>query len=341
MSEKSGKVQTVLGLIDPSELGHTQPHEHLICDLVPPYMTQLPGEKLRLDNLGHYRLNWSSNTYVIRLDSEEEALEEMRRYKTAGGGTLVELTLPANGRDAAALARISTKSQVHIVMGCGFYTADYHPPENDGKTVEELAEFIVSEVTDGCDGTDSKAGIIGEIGLDYPVKPQEDKVLRAAIQASVKTGAPLTIHPGRNPSAPLEAIKIVREAGGNVERTIMDHIERTLFDFEAMLELAKTGCYVEFDLFGQENCYYPLAEIDMPNDATRINFIIKLIEAGFLDRILISQDICMKIHRTDYGGFGYTHIINNVIPRMKRKGMSDAEIKAITVDNPARILAFP
>jgi phosphotriesterase-related protein len=104
--------------------------------------------------------------------------------------------------------------------------------------------------------------------------------------------------------------------------------------------LAETGCYLEFDLFGEESSYYPLAPIDMPNDATRIDYLMQLIKAGYADKMLISQDICSKHRMTKFGGEGYGHILQNVLPMMQRKGMSDDDIQNIFVKNPARILTF-
>jgi phosphotriesterase-related protein len=120
----------------------------------------------------------------------------------------------------------------------------------------------------------------------------------------------------------------------------MAHIDRTLFNHDAMCDLARTGCYLEFDLFGWESSYYPLAPIDMPNDATRINCLIRLIEAGYRNQLLVAHDICHKTSLVKFGGEGYAHILANVLPVMERKGMSSAEIDAILLENPARIMTF-
>lgn len=341
MSERSDKVQTVLGLIDPSELGHTQPHEHLLVNLIPaPQRDGAVGEKIRMDNLGWNRRHWTSNPENLRLTSEEDAIKELEDYKAAGGGAMVELSIIGIDRDPEAYGRVSKASGVHVVMGAGYYTSAYHPPEVESMSEEELAKVMVRDVVEGAQGTGIKSGIIGEIGLDWPVHDNEAKVLRAAARAQRETGASLNIHPGRSPAAPLDAIRIVREAGGDPERTVMSHMDRTLFNFNAMLDLAKTGCYLEWDLFGQESSYYPLAPIDMPNDHTRIDCIMKFIEAGFRNKLLISQDICTKIHTMKFGGEGYGHILKNILPMMKQKGMSDEDIEALTIKNPARVLTF-
>ena len=341
MKERSGKTQTVLGLVEPAVLGHTQPHEHLLCDLVPAARAGEPeGAPITLETLGQLRRHWTSNPDSLRLDSIDDAIEEMHRYRAAGGGALVDATSIGIGRDPRGLARISEATGVHVVVGAAYYEGPYHPAETESQSVEEIAESIARDVLDGVDGTGIKSGVIGEIGLGHPVRPLEDKVLRAAAVAQRETGAPVMIHPGRSPDAPLEAIRTLQRAGGDPERSIMCHIDRTLFSHEAMRELATTGCYVEFDLFGQESSFYPLAPIDMPNDATRIDHLIHLGEAGFLERLLIAQDICTKIHLTRFGGESYSHILENVVPMMELKGMSKDEIETITVRNPARVLAI-
>jgi phosphotriesterase-related protein len=120
----------------------------------------------------------------------------------------------------------------------------------------------------------------------------------------------------------------------------MGHLDRTLFSSEDLLDLAATGCYLEYDLFGQESSYYAHAPIDMPNDAMRINYIRDLIEAGYGDRIVVSQDICQKSNLTSYGGHGYAHILDNVVPVMLRKGMTEIDIDRILIHNPACALTL-
>ncbi|MBW2085240.1 MAG: TatD family hydrolase [Deltaproteobacteria bacterium] len=341
MSERSGKVQTVLGFIDPAELGYTQPHEHLLVILIPALQREeAVGEEIRMDNLGWNRQNWTSNPENLRVTSEEDLIEEMRDYKEAGGGAVVELSLTDIARDPEGMARISKATGVHVIMGAGYYVQPYHPPEVESMSEEEIAEEIVRDVIEGVDGTGIKSGIIGEIGLNWPIHDNEAKVLRASARAQQETGAALNIHPGRTSAGPMEAMRIVMDAGGDPERTVMSHIDRTLFSLEDMLELAQTGCYLEWDLFGHEASYYPLAPIDMPNDAVRIDYIIKLIEAGYRDKLLISQDICTKVQLKKYGTDGFSHILKNVLPMMERKGMSQEDIEIITVKNPARMLTF-
>ena len=97
---------------------------------------------------------------------------------------------------------------------------------------------------------------------------------------------------------------------------------------------------MEWDLFGNESSYYPLADIDMPSDAQRMDLIKSMVDEGYDGKIVIAHDICTKHRLVKYGGHGYGHILENIVPRMRRRGFSEANVQAITVSNPANILAF-
>lgn len=350
MSERSGSVQTVLGPISPSNLGHTQLHEHVIIDLVSTWEHRAKEfddvtlarakEEITLANLSWISKNWSSHRLSNRLEDEDHAIEELNDYWDLGGRTLVDATPEGIGRNPDALRRIAIETGLQLIMGSGFYLEVTHPDFARQLSIEELANVIVNEFKFGVGDSGIKPGIIGEIGLAYPVHPREEIVLRAAIRAQIATGAALLIHPGRDPRAPKEALAIVEEENGDISRTIMSHIDRTLFTLESMIEVAKTGCILEFDLFGQESSYYPIAPIDLPNDGTRIDYIQELIGKGYLNNLVISQDIGNKIHLKKYGGNGYGHILESVLPLMERKGLTHEEIRALVDRNPTRLLTF-
>ncbi len=338
-----GQVRTVRGDIEPAALGPTMTHEHLLIGFgrwrreagaLPP----APDLPITLANRGHIARHGGGTDHG--LDDLDVAIEETRMYAAAGGGAMVDATNPDLARDPEALLAISEATGVHVVMGAGHYVNGHHPLDMDERSDEQLFAEIVADVTEGADGTSIRSGVIGEIGCEYPLHPSEEKTLRAATRASLATGAALLIHPGRDVRAPLDAMRVVGEAGGRPERTIVGHLDRTLFSDESLLALAETGCYLEFDLFGQESSWYLHDEIDMPNDATRIDYLRKLIAEGHGERLLVAQDICRKTALRTYGGEGYAHILEDVVPVMRRKGMSEAEIDAIVVDNPARILAL-
>ncbi len=344
----SGKVRTVLGDIDPSDLGRTMMHEHLLIGFARWQIEAGSIDTTTFDDARSAEAINLKNRYWISyygrhpdeysLDEENVAIEEAELFKTAGGGTIVDVTNPDLTRDPEALKRISLATGLHVVMGCGTYVGSMHPPDIDKRSSEDLASEMVSDILQGADGTAIQSGIIGEIGTEFPITKNEAKSLIAAALAQQQSGAAISIHPGRSAEAPLTALKHLITAGADPERVIMGHLDRTIFEEDDFTELAETGCYLEFDLFGQESSYYAHGPIDMPNDATRINDIIRLISKGFGEKILLSQDICQKTNTTTYGGHGYAHILENVVPMMQRKGLSDEEVDRMLIHNPARIL---
>ena len=225
-------------------------------------------------------------------------------------------------------------------MGAGFYVGAAHPEDMDDRSVEDLAREIVGDIVEGVKGSGVKAGIIGEVGCTWPLAPNERKSLSAAAIAQRETGAAISVHPGRHPDAPLEILELLANGGADVSRVVMAHLDRTVFEFDTLLSIAASGCYLEWDLFGNEGSYYPLAEIDMPSDAQRLDFVKRAADAGYGDRIVTGHDIFTKHRLVRYGGHGYGHILENIVPKMRRKGFSEDAIRAITVDNPARLLAF-
>ena len=342
-----GLVHTVLGPVHPAELGSTTTHEHLYVDFSFMYRPaqdspspELADAPITLENLGWIRRNYYSNRSNLKLMDLVTTVEEVRKFSEVGGGAIVDATTTGIGRNPNALAQISRESGVHIIMGAGLYVEAAHPKDMDERTMEDLAREIIGDIDEGVEGSGVRAGIIGEIGCTWPLAPNERKSLSAAAIAQRETGAAILIHPGRHPDAPLEILELLANGGADLSRVIMGHLDRTVFDFEALQSIAASGCFLEWDLFGNEGSYYPLAEIDMPSDAQRLDFIKRIADAGYSDRIVIGQDIFTKHRLLKYGGHGYGHILENIVPKMRRKGFSEDAIRAITVDNPARILAF-
>ena len=344
----AGQVQTVLGSIGAETMGITLPHEHLLIDFkvmfAEPAAASDKGrawEPVSLANLGWVRQHFNANLDNLRLTDEQVAIDEIRLFQRAGGMTVVDPTPTTLARDPLALARIARATGLNVVMGSGYYVAASHPPDMDGKSVDELAREMIADVMVGAGDTGVQAGLLGEIGTTYPWTDNERKVLRAAVIAQRETGAPLMIHPGRHPGMPMELAEFVRKEGGDVGRTIMCHIDRTIADVRAVIELAWTGIWLEYDLFGLENSFYPYNPIfDMPNDGGRMAHVLALIEAGHGDRLLLSHDIAYKTSLVKYGGYGYHHLLVNVVPRLRRKGVDDAGLRRLLVDNPRRAFAF-
>jgi len=345
---RAGQAQTVLGPIAGEAMGITLPHEHLLIDFEVMFREPATGaerglsrQPVSLANLGWVRHHFSSNLDNLQLRDETVARDEALLFKHAGGQTFVDPTNRGLARDPLALARVARATGLNIIMGSGYYVAAAHPPGMDARTVDDIARELVTDLTVGVDGTGVRAGFIGEIGTTWPWTDNEKKVVRAAVAAQRETGAVLMIHPGRHERLPLAIVDFVRKEGADLERTIMCHIERTIADRGVLLELAATGVRLEYDLFGLETSYYPYnPAFDMPNDGERMRQILFLIERGHLAQLLMSHDIAYKHCLTKWGGFGYYHLLVNVIPRLRDRGADDRTIQTLLVDNPRRAFTY-
>jgi phosphotriesterase-related protein len=345
---QAGHVQTVLGTITPEQMGVTLPHEHLLIDFKVMFSEPAAAsdkgrayEPVSLGNLGWVRQNFNANLDNLRLTDEQVAADEILLFKRAGGSTVVDPTPKTLARDPLALARIARATGLNVVMGAGYYVHASHPPDMDRRSVDDLTRELIADVTVGVGDTGVRAGLLGEIGTTYPWTENEKKVLRAAVAAQRETGAPLMIHPGRHPRMPMELAEFVQKEGGDLRRTIMCHICRTIADMREVLDLAQTGIWLEYDLFGLENSYYPYnPSFDMPNDGGRMAHVLALLAAGHRDQILLSHDIAYKTSLVKYGGYGYHHLLLNVVPRLRAKGVDDAGLRRLLVENPTRAFAF-
>ncbi|RUS86596.1 hypothetical protein EGW08_005612 [Elysia chlorotica] len=347
MSSK-GKVVTVQGELRPDDLGVTLTHEHLYIQ-VPSFYTP-PKDKLsktlstapfEMKNLGWIRQNPYTHVPNLTFEGEDTAVkEELLFFKENGGQTIVENTTMGIYRDLKKLKSLADSTGVNIIAGTGFYVDGAQTESvRVGYSEEKMAEHMRQELIDGVEGV--QCGIIGEVGTAWPITDFERRSLRASATVQDELGCPVIIHPGRNPDAPGEAMRILLEAGGNARHTVMSHLDRTFFDTSSLLDFAQLGCYLEYDLFGIEVSHYQLVEsIDMPSDAQRIQTIKILLDEGYLDKVLVSHDIHTKHRLMKYGGHGYSHILLNIVPKMLKRGITQCQVDTILKQNPQTWLQF-
>jgi phosphotriesterase-related protein len=355
----SNVVQTVTGGIDRSAVGLALPHEHLFIDMKnyfvepedPAFRDHAFGP-ITLNNLRWVRYNHLSSRDNLVLNDEDLTISELSLFKKFGGKTIVDATPINLGRNPEGLRSLSEKTGVNIVMGTGYYIEQSYTPDMqmDERSESKIAQTLIEDIVHGADGTAVRAGVIGELGCSWPLTENERKVLRGAALAQQETGVAITIHPGHDESAPFEIMQVLTKAGADPTRVIMGHLELTIpiGSRTTRAKLAETGCYLQFDQMGISELQMYLYRswlpgmpyMDIANDGIRMNEIRELIEAGFLDRILISSDVCLKTCLAAYGGPGYAHIPEVSIPMMHDKGFPETEIRKITEENPAKALAI-
>jgi phosphotriesterase-related protein len=306
-------VMTVRGPLPASELGFTQTHEHLLLNV------EWIDTRFSLDGI---------------LDDEPLAIDELGAYAAAGGRSVVDLTNAGLRRNPEGVRRISETTDVHVVMGCGWYRQPYYPAEEliDRTSTDALAERLIYEIEHGLDGTDVRPGIIGEIGShkDF-VSAQEERVFRAAGRASARTGLAVSTHSAASPVG-LEHLRLLWEEGADPARVAIGHSDSYPFiDYhEALL---RSGAYVQFDNIGYR---MPLVA---SLESRLIPVIVELIRRGWTERLLLSQDVCHRSHLKAYGGNGYDYILVCFLNRLREAGIAEEAIQLMTVDNPRRLLA--
>ena len=336
-------LNSVLGPVCRSDLGIIAPHEHVLLDLTAFYQAlPVPGiddpatQKVEMWNLGILSRDCYALKDNLLLTDEDVAVKELMFFKNAGGKTMVDASLPGIGRDPQGLKRIAEKTGLNIVMGTGFYVGETHPESLDSMTDEEIGDLMVKELIEGVDGI--RAGYIGEIGISEIFDDKERRVLRAAASAHKKTGAAIQVHINPWTVNGVEAADILLDAGVEPQHISISHIDVENRE-DYILALLQKGVYVEFDNFGKE--YYIRREVrnsgygNFVHDTQRVALVKDLIDRGYLKQLLLTCDLCLKNLLHCYGGWGYDHVLTNIVPMMEEVGITAEEIKTMLVDNPA------
>jgi phosphotriesterase-related protein len=298
-------VMTVRGPIASTELGVTQPHEHVLIDLTrAPYVWGFDGLLNEPPLMG----------------------VELRAFADVGGDTVCDLTTADLGRDPAGLLAASQASGVNVVMSTGWYRSPYYPEAIERTSTAELAAQMVREIEHGVGETGIRPGVIGEIGTDKAwIAGIEERVFRAAARAQAATGLGLMTHtpPGGAPAQ----LEVLLDGGADPSRIAIGHSD-LLLDLEYHQEIRRRGAFVSIDLIGYD--FYP--------EDRRAEHVVRLIRSGHLDWILLSTDICFRSRLRAWGGPGYAQLREDFLPRLSRLGVSAEELRVLTVDNPRRFL---
>ena len=357
------EVKSVTGSISPSDLGITLPHEHVLCDLtclfkeslakrgVPASKVPLIEAPVRMNNLGELRRDLAL-AYLqkdnLRLCEIHDAIEEIMKFRMAGGRSIVDVTVRGLARDPAGLKAVSVATGVNIVCSTGWYRELAHPSSLGRMSVNELADIMIRDLTEGIDGTETRAGVIGELGTSLPLTEGERRVLEAAGKAQSETGAALTIHvedvdlkQGLLKKAG-EYIDLVLKGGANSSKIYLSHMDCCFLNIDYQRSIVdKYGVTIDYDTFGQE-AYIDsaISNVRQPSDGDRIAGLVELLKSGYEKHLMISNDVCTKVQYKKYGGYGYAHIIEHIAPALRLEGISNKQIDAMLIDNPKRILAW-
>ncbi len=272
--------------------------------------------------------------YAVSLDSrgiladETVAVDELRLLRAAGGSTLVDQTTIGLYPDPVALARISLATGVNVVAGTGVYWRRFRPAWIDGWSVERIRDRMVADLTIGFPDTAIRAGLIGEIATGHrDIDEVEARVFRAAAAAQRVTGAAIATH-ALFTRIGLEQLDLLEAAGADIGHVAIGHAD-TCPDVDYHRGVLERGAWLAFDTVGQA---------DKDSDEHRATRLADLAAAGYLDRLLISSDVCKQPVLARNGGGGYGHVLTTFVPLLHEAGFSARDVTQLLVDNPRRFL---
>ena len=343
-------IVTVNGPVESEELGLTLAHEHIFCDTSgdfrspPAHIASLLAdmdvdleERITLPSLGFLwrEPQWSVSNQI--LENYEDAVEELRWARRVGVKAVIDPTPIGLGRMPDAQRRLGAELGLHVIAGTGYYRDKFHPPEVATMSVSEIEDVIHRELVEGMDGTDIRAGFIGELGTSgAQITPNERKVLVAAAHVQAATKVPIMVHTEGIRATVLSAIALLEAEGADIEKVHICHVNRARW----WKDVVSTGATIGLDCFGS------IFAIDSetrenPNDWDRIADLREIFDAGHGDKVFVSNDICMKMRLHKYGGWGYDHIQTNLYPFLRRAGFTDADLRLVFEENPRRFLDTP
>jgi phosphotriesterase-related protein len=311
-------IRTVLGDVPPPALGACYAHEHLIIEKS--YTTQLFPD--------------------IHLPSVDNAVKELLDFKAAGGRAMVDCMPCDSGRSVEKLAEISRRSGIHLVAPTGLHRVGFYPEGHWRYSwpQDRLADLFVDEIERGIDANDCagpelrrtlyRAGIL-KIASDGAVLDDAERVaFEAVASAHRKTGCPVITH--CEAARGVEQVSFLVSRGVEARHITLSHTDRHP-DRAYHRELFKTGASVEYDRVFR-------APLDDANPTLQL-FAAMVKE--YPSQVMLGTDGARASYWRSYGGKpGLDYLLREFSDRAKKLGVTEAELKAVFVDNPARAYAF-
>lgn len=326
-------VTTVLGPVEPTQLGRVLLHEHL--------GSLLPG-------------GWMGSP----IDAAVSAVEALRDQ---GVRTVVDLSpygvvgRDPDGANAVALVEIAERTGVNVVAGTAVYLESFAPGWALEATIEELTARFVRDLDHGIGASGVRAGILGEqaTGLGV-ISPFEERSFRAAVRAHRETGAALMTHTTHGTRAHDQVDMAIAE-GADLDRVVIGHVD-TQLDLDYARTLLDRGVLIAFDTIGKQVWDFFLGPAGHPvgdgefakrayfrSDATRADMIAALVAQGYADRLVLAHDLTGAeswMNPTTHGVHGYRYLIDVFVPMLRDRGLGEASIEQMLQSTPARLLTL-
>ncbi|WP_439030979.1 phosphotriesterase family protein [Gordonia terrae] len=313
-------VHTATGPIDSADLGHVLVHEHVF----------IVGEEFRQN----YQDDWDEDAKVA------EAVRDLTELKELGIDTILDPTVLGLGRYIPRIQRIAEQIDLNIVVATGLYTYNdipfqfhYAGPGMLFDVPEPLVTLFVRDLTEGIADTGVRAAFLKCAIESQGLTPGVERVMRAVGQTSAQTGAPITVHTDPHSQSGLVAQRVLAEEGADLTKVVIGHSGDSV-DIDYLMKLADAGSILGMDRFG--------LDLLLPFDQ-RVDIVVELCKRGYADRMALAHDAACFIDWFDHEAkkqalpkWNYRHISEEVLPALRERGVSDADITTMLVDVPRR-----
>jgi phosphotriesterase-related protein len=308
-------VDAITGRVDSKDLGFTLMHEHMFV------------------------LSWSMRQafpdWIDRTMLIEHALVELQAVYDSGVRTIVDVTPINLGRDLSMLSEVAARSKVQIVGSGGLYWTE--EPWLDRWEADRLFDWLMKDL-DGMEGTGVKPGII-KCGTDrFGISPLNRKLLQVTAHLHRATGLPITTHTTVTNRSALDQLDLFAEEGVDMTRLVIGHCGDTE-DMEMLEAILARGSFIGMDRFRAVHIF--------PTEK-RVKVIAELCRRGYAGRMLLSHDTDSA---SDFGQYRrpapdkvkeaervYCYVPDVVVPALREAGVTEEQVRQMTVENPRRIL---
>lgn len=262
-------------------------------------------------------------------DATQAHIEELKELYKKGVRNIFDVTPAGSGRNPRYTRYIAEETGVNIILSTSFYKEPLLPDYFYEMSEENLIEFFVKEITMGIEDTNLTADVIGEVGSSRDViTTAEHRLLTAAAKASVRTNnTPIYTHASYGTMG-IEQVGIFEANNVDLSRVVIGH-QDVSYNPEYTLQVLKRGVFVGIDTVGKQNYI---------TDKQRLDILLRCLESGFEDRIVLSMDISRQYNMRFKGGIGYSYLLDVFIPMMLNAGISKSIIEKLMITNPRKWL---
>lgn len=325
-SANAGQANTVLGPVPVEKLGVVAVHEALL--------SIVPGA------------SFAPDIAIDRADIFDTLAAALTNFRTHGGGTIVDATGMFHGRDLSLFEALSRATGVHLIASTGlgpeellggyFLTPQTNPPTP--WPADKFADLFTREVTEGMVvprvERRAPAGLVATAAARTGMTPVEESLFRGAARTAATTGIPVSIRFGADALSDLE---VVLDEGLASDRVVVGGLDRPdALAAGAPATVATRGAYVAVDHIGQQQSPVHVG------DDVRADLVLELIAGGHSRRILLSSNALgvAKGHPADDAAFEvpFHTVLTTFVPRLRARGVTDADLTRILVDNPRDLL---